>query len=144
MAAEYEGWECSTADQEVEAVDTLHQTVVGSTLQVVGMVELIGTVELAGTVELVGIIVHMEQAGVVELVAGIVLLIVEEPYILFPPSLFFHPCKNTLRDFCTWRLGHILTSISAEVPVWGKKKTSRLIIAYRCKLYNHAAYFCIT
>ena len=125
-AAEFEGLECSTADQEVEAADTLLQTLVGSTLQVVGMVEPIGSVELVGTVELVGN-VHMEQAGVVKLVGGIVLLIAEESYILFPPSLFFHPCKNTLRDFCTWRLGHILTSTSAEVPVWGKEKMSRLI-----------------
>ena len=48
-----EVWECSTAGQEVEVVDTLLQIVVGSTLQLVGVVEPAGTVWLAGIVELV-------------------------------------------------------------------------------------------
>lgn len=130
MAAEYENWECNTADQKVKVADTLLQIVVGSTLQLVGMVGPIGTVELAdivgvagnvpvdgivqmeliGTVLLLGTvkladIVQMEQVGNVELVgfvqvAGIVLLIAEESYIWFLPSLFFRPCKSTLQDFC--------------------------------------------
>ena len=33
----FEDWECSTAGQEVEVVDTLLQIVVGSTLQLVGV-----------------------------------------------------------------------------------------------------------
>ena len=83
MAAESEDWERSTADQEVEVADMLTQSVEGSNLQLVGMVEP---------------------------VAGIVLLIetqAEESYIWFQPSLFFHPCKSTLRDFYMWHLGHI-------------------------------------
>ena len=74
LAAEYEDWACSNGYQKVEDADTLPQMVVGSSLQLVHMVEPVGFVQVAGTVKAAGTV----------LVAGTVLLIetqAEESYI---------------------------------------------------------------
>ena len=53
LAAEYEHWARSTTYQKVEDADTLPQMVVGSSLQLVHMVEPVGFVLVAGTVLLI-------------------------------------------------------------------------------------------
>ena len=60
LAAEYEDWACSTAYQKVEDADTLPQMVVGSSLQLVHMVEPVGFVQVAGTVKVAGTVLLIE------------------------------------------------------------------------------------